>query len=261
MDSRGILDIHRFILTHPDMDHMDGIKDLFDYARPTNFWDTNNNKECDSFGYGSPYREEDWNFYKALRDNDPDHNPKRLALLSGARAMHYNMDENGDGGGDGLHILSPTQALVDACNECDEYNDLSFVILYRMSGFKILFTGDACAGAWEHIIDAHSSDVEDVDLLIAPHHGRKAGQDFSYLDTLNPKMTFFGNARSEHLAYSAWNNRDLEFVTNNQAGSMLVETDANDLDLYVTNENYARASNPDTFQSEDHWFLKTITST
>lgn len=33
--------IFRFILMHPDMDHMDGIKNLFDNFHPINFWDTN----------------------------------------------------------------------------------------------------------------------------------------------------------------------------------------------------------------------------
>ena len=32
--------IFRYIQTHPDMDHMDGIKDLFDSFEVVNFWDT-----------------------------------------------------------------------------------------------------------------------------------------------------------------------------------------------------------------------------
>lgn len=52
-------------------------------------------------------------------------------------------------------------------------------------------------------------------------------------------MTFFGNANSEHLAYSAWNNRGLKFVTNNQANCMVVDTKSPNLTLYVTYENYA----------------------
>ena len=41
--------VFRFILTHPDMDHMDGIKNLFDNFNVLNFWDTENSKvmgEC-----------------------------------------------------------------------------------------------------------------------------------------------------------------------------------------------------------------------
>src|SRR3972149_1858657 len=35
-------DIFRFILTHPDMDHMSGIKGLFEKKAVINFWDTDN---------------------------------------------------------------------------------------------------------------------------------------------------------------------------------------------------------------------------
>lgn len=34
--------VFRFILTHPDMDHMDGISSLFDNFSVLNFWDTQN---------------------------------------------------------------------------------------------------------------------------------------------------------------------------------------------------------------------------
>ena len=53
--------IHRYIQTHPDMDHMDGIKTLFEEFRPVNFWDTDNMKEIDNSSWtNSPFNEEDW---------------------------------------------------------------------------------------------------------------------------------------------------------------------------------------------------------
>ena len=45
MNDRGISSIFRYVQTHPDMDHMDGIEALFDEFSPTNFWDTGNTKE------------------------------------------------------------------------------------------------------------------------------------------------------------------------------------------------------------------------
>ena len=56
--------IFRFILTHPDMDHMDGIKALFESEyKPCNFWDTNNNKKLDASGDFGRYSVGDWKFY------------------------------------------------------------------------------------------------------------------------------------------------------------------------------------------------------
>ena len=68
LKKQSISSVFRFVLTHPDMDHMDGIKALFDEFPPTNFWDTNNQKELDSSSWsGSPYNQADWEFYKNLR--------------------------------------------------------------------------------------------------------------------------------------------------------------------------------------------------
>ena len=50
--------------------------------------------------------------------------------------------------------------------------------------------------------------MTNVDLLIEPHNGRESGRSYDFLDTLNPKVTVFGNVNSEHLAYGAWSSRN-----------------------------------------------------
>ena len=252
--------VFRFILTHPDMDHMDGIKDFFECFSPINFWDTDNNKEME-FPEGSPYNEEDWNFYKQIRDGKPESDPKRLTLFSGSEGKYWSQNDFGQSPGDALYVLAPTPELVQQANEAEDYNDASYVILYHGSGGKILLSGDSHDNTWEHILDNWENAVKDVDLLIAPHHGRKSGRSYDFLDTVNPKMTFFGNARSEHLAYSAWYSRDLEYITNNQANCMVVDCSGNNLTLYVTYETFARKYNPSTYYSStyDAWYLKEIT--
>ena len=88
MHEHNISDIFRYIQTHPDMDHMDGIEFLFEVFSPVNFWDTDNQKEIPNSSWlGSRYSKEDWEFYKRLRDTKPKHAPKGLALLSGARSL------------------------------------------------------------------------------------------------------------------------------------------------------------------------------
>lgn len=248
MKDRNIDNIFRFILTHPDMDHMDGIKDLFETIPVINFWDTDNEKEV-SFEEGSPYRQEDWDFYKNIRDGKVSE-PKRLALLDGSRAQYFNVDNNGNSGGDGLYILSPSQKLIDESIEQDDYNDSSYVVLYRSAGGKILFTGDCHNKSWEHILENYEDEVRDIDLLIAPHHGRRSDGNFDYLDVLNPKLTFFGNADSEHLAYEQWNRRGLPIITNNQANCMVVNSENGLMHLYVTNKIFAEKLNANTFYSE-----------
>ena len=56
------------------------------------------------FGDGSygGYSEDDWNFYKGLRDGKPESDPKRLTLYSGNQGQYYNKGETPDSSGDGL---------------------------------------------------------------------------------------------------------------------------------------------------------------
>ena len=260
---RGIKNVFRYIQTHPDMDHMDGIEAFFEEFQPLNFWDTDNKKEIeDSAWTHSPYNEKDWKFYKNLRDTKPAENPRRLALLNNAQGQYWNVGDDGSGGGDGLHVLAPTRELVESANEADQdYNDCSYVLLYRTGSNRIVFGGDSHDDTWKHILENHRDDVTDVDLLIAPHHGRDSGRSYEFLDVLRPTLTFFGNARSEHLAYSAWRNRGLSYVTNNQANCMVVDASQAPMVLYVTHENFARKVNPGSYYSETYraWRVCPIT--
>src|SRR5262245_58239388 len=55
----------RFILTHPDLDHMRGLKALYENIGFINFWDTNHTKTKPDFQ--SDADKDDWNFYQWLR--------------------------------------------------------------------------------------------------------------------------------------------------------------------------------------------------
>ena len=129
--------IFRFMLTHPDMDHMDGIKIFSRYFNPVNFWDTENIEEKD-FETGSPYDPDDWTFYRNLRDTKPTTDPKRLVIYAGGTGQFYNRGENDEPGGDGIRILAPTTELIANANKTGDYNDSSYVILYRTANKTII---------------------------------------------------------------------------------------------------------------------------
>jgi len=258
MQKMGINNIFRLAITHPDMDHMDGLADLFEYCVPTNYYDTKNKKKMENGWEGSPYREIDWSLYKKLRDNPTDTDPKCLRIYSGDDGTYRRRNWDGEPPGDAFFTLSPTPELIEAAIKSDDYNDASYVFMYWSPSGKILLAGDSHEKTWEHILSEHKYLVTDIDLLIAPHHGRKSGRTYEFLDVLNPKMTFFGNAPSKDLAYSAWRNRGLPYITNNMAGSMVVDCD-NDMGLYVTNEEYARDQNSFTFYKDGFgWYVQNI---
>lgn len=238
--------IFRYIQTHPDMDHMDGIKDLFESFEVVNFWDTANNKRIEKFDGTGKYREEDWKFYQSIRRSNQD--PKVLYLYPNSVGRYYNQKE--DGICDGLSILAPTEKLIDDANESEDYNDASYVILYRTENRRIVFAGDSAEKTWNYILENHAGDVTNVDVLIAPHHGRSSGGNDDYLDVLNPKLTLLGNAPSEYMDYSAWNNRNLLHFTNNQAGNVILKVDGNNtIDVFVSNQKFANTFKIHNFDS------------
>ena len=241
MNQHGYDSVFRFILTHPDMDHMGGVKDFFDELSPTNFWDTDNNEEKD-FEEGGPYNEDDWKFYKKLRDGNSEKDSKRLTNYAGDEGKYWSENEEGKKPGDALNILSPTKELVKEGNESDDNHVYSYVILYRAAGGDVLFCGDSHDKTWEYILKNHKDDVKDVKVLIAPHHGRDSKRSFDFLKTVNPTLTLIGNAPSKDLAYDQYRKYGIT-VTNNQANCVIIEVSEKPMKLYVTNKSYAEKFN------------------
>jgi competence protein ComEC len=229
----NISEIWRFIVTHPDMDHLDGVKDLFDSFSIFNTWAPPNKCEktfSDSSNGG--YNKEDWEFYLKIKD-------KKYTQTNTKEYLHD--DVNSFYKEDYITILSPTQKLIDAADECGDYNDASYVLLYtppKKNGgiWKILFAGDSHNASWEHILKHHRNKISNIDILIAPHHGRDSGRSYEFLDVLTPTITLFGNASAKHLAYDSYPETR---ITNNQAGYIIMDISENYIEFYVKNQEFA----------------------
>lgn len=240
LKSFNVKSVFRFILTHPDMDHLGGVEDFFNTFKPINFWDTNNNKEIESFE-NSSHKESDWDFYKNLRKGSKT-DPIRLQLTSGSKGKYYNQNENGECCGNGLFILAPTDELIEQANNCGDYNDCSYAILYRPpNGAKVIIAGDSHDKTWEHILDKWGDTVKNCDLLLAPHHGRDSKRSYDFLEVIKPKMTFFGIAKSNHMNYSAWSSRSLPVITNNQGNCLIAKFMENGTEIRCSYKKFADA--------------------
>lgn len=228
-----IADIFRFIITHPDMDHLDGIKDLYSEFRVSNSWVTANNKELDLKTFPNKYNPEDWKFYTSLRDGKYPSTTK-LAYTAGDSNLYFNEDN--------IKILCPSPALINQANaEGGDIHDLSYVILFTVpkkggGEWKIVFSGDSHDNSWDYIIKNYKEEVTNIDVLFAPHHGRDSKRNYDFLKTLTPSVTLFGNASSEHLAYSSYPKTR---ITNNQAGYVVLDVTADRLLIMVKNKAFA----------------------
>lgn len=226
--------IFRFIITHPDMDHLDGIRDLFDEFQITNTWDSNNNKSISDSSFNGKYNPEDWKFYTQLRDGSYT-KTKRLTYTYTADSPFWNSDD--------IKILAPSDKLIASANTPNgDIHDLSYVLLFtppKTNGgkWKILFGGDSDDATWEHILATNKEAVSNIDVLFAPHHGRDSGRNYEFLKTLNPRLTLFGNASSQHLAYDKYPQIR---ITNNQAGNVILDIQPEGLTVYVQNQEFAK---------------------
>lgn len=151
-----------------------------------------------------------------------------------------------------MYVLAPTPGLCADAKTSGECNDYSYVLLYRSNGGRIILSGDSHDNSWEHIIKNHKNDVQDVNILLAPHHGRDSDRSFEFLDVVKPKLALFGNAESEHLAYPEFSKRSIPVITNNQAGCVVVDTDDTAMKVYVTNAAFAEAVSGAKTYSEPH---------
>ncbi|MDN4029361.1 MULTISPECIES: ComEC/Rec2 family competence protein [Chryseobacterium] len=233
LKQKGIKNIFRFIISHPDMDHLDGIKDFFDEFNISNIWDTNNKKEISDKANSGGYNMEDWKFYKNVRDGKITPGT-RLTYYAGNSNLYYNEDY--------IEILSPTPSILNSCNEKGDWNDSSYVLLYtppKANGghWKILFAGDSEDLTWEHIVKNYTEKVRNVDILFAPHHGRDSGRNFDFLKSLTPTVTLLGNASSKHLAYSKY--PEIR-ITNNQAGYVILDITTEHIEIFVKNFEFAK---------------------
>jgi competence protein ComEC len=180
----------RFILTHPDLDHMRGLKALYENIGFDNFWDTDHTKTKPDFR--SDADKHDWNFYQWLRSADGPMKPRMYTR--GDAYYAFGKEQNGMPGGDNIEILSPTPELVGKCNTAEKSNDLSIVLRVHHVGQSVLLPGDAETPAWDEMVRFFGSRLKSS-FLKASHHGRDTGYHLEALKLIDPLMTFVSVGR------------------------------------------------------------------
>lgn len=260
-ESIGISHVFRFVLTHPELDHMDGFNAFVDKIGISNFWDSGSRRDKPDFS-GSPFNEKDWNRYEKVRDGK-ESGVSSVIRQAGDRFAYANKGEDGKPGGDGLYILAPDSELIKDSNMSDDINDGSYVILYRSWGGRILLPGDAHDKSWDYVLKHYEKDVANCSFLLAPHHGRDSQRSYEFLDRIKPKVTLLGCAPSQYIDYDQWRRRGLEYITSNQAGNVVLEIAENIIEVYVENETFAAAKGGDLSKrnSQGYIYLYTIKST
>lgn len=190
--------LFRFILTHPDMDHMSGLSEFSDSDNVTidHFWDTEHDKQMDSDWDNSPYNEEDWDRYQEFRQSTKD--PKCLRLYQKETAECCWVE-------DGITIMAPTKTLVELAKKTEEYNHLSYVLKCEYAGVKFLLGGDATKEAWDEINSAFNASDLKADIFLAPHHGSKKNVNEDVFNLIDPDYVIVSVAEGVDYDYDYYN--------------------------------------------------------
>lgn len=217
----------RFMSTHPDEDHIEGIEYLDEQMPIRNFYVVENSavksNESDSFKH-----------YRQLRDGS-----KAYYVEKGCKRKWMNLSDEIRTTA-GIQILWPNRsnkhfkaALQDAADGI-AFNNISLVARYAVNdGPSFMWIGDLETQFMEDI--AGDITLSETTVVFAPHHGRKSGKlPDKWLDKLKPKIIVIGEAESRHLHYYTGYNR----ITQARAGDITFVEDGAKLHCYVTNKNY-----------------------
>ncbi|TKD66454.1 hypothetical protein [Pseudalkalibacillus hwajinpoensis] len=220
--------IKRFISTHPDEDHICGITYLDERMGIGNFYCVKNEatKKDPS---------KDFIKYCELRDSE-----KAFHIQKDCSRKWMNISDD-DRGGSGINILWPDinnpdyKEVLSKVKNGDSPNNTSAIIKYGLeNGVTALWMGDLEKDFMEKIEDY--VDWPSIDILFAPHHGRKSGKiPKTILDKLKPKLIVIGEAASIHLDYYDGYNK----MTQNSTGDILFECVTNKVHVHVRNETYS----------------------
>jgi competence protein ComEC len=181
--------VFRFILTHPDADHMAGIRRvLLGELSVLNFWDIPHKRVRNEDDCRTEKAWHDWAVYDTFRRGgaiDGISWPKKINPFRNDEGEYWTADN--------IEILSPTPTLVAEADDSDEYNNASYVITVSHGNSRILLTGDVEEKAWNDMIEAGTPLRANV--LVASHHGRKSGFSKEAMEAIKPNVVIMSTAK------------------------------------------------------------------
>lgn len=175
--SNGISEIDYLFVTHPDIDHISGVKELLsDELKEVNVKHQ----------------------FVSVEDADSD-NPEFVHIISKGDRI-----ENGS---ITIDCLSPENKGVSVPtgegNKREEsLNDMSLVlkVMYEndKNHFTMLYTGDISSEVEQSLInDPQIKDkLKNIDYLSVPHHGSKYSSSEQFINTVNPKVSVISSGKN-----------------------------------------------------------------
>lgn len=205
-------DIEIMILTHAHSDHVSGLVEVL-----------------------KRYEVEQVLFSGKVEHSAPDYlawlniiETKSIPLKAIACCETYNLGDQL-----ALQILYPFEDY--SGQELEDLNSSSVVARLVYKGKEFLFTGDAPFEVEEELIEKKI--YFESDVLKIGHHGSKYSSNLDFLDLVNPKYAVIQSGEGNsfnHPHFKTINNlqkREIKIFRNDQCGTIIIETDGNDLEV------------------------------
>ena len=161
LKGKGIREIDIFIVTHADADHVEGAEEVLEEIRMREIHVTPGSLD----------------------------KPVMNDLLAEAKKQRVPVKEKMQGtvwqnGETSFHYLWPNDLEYEGNND-------SIVLFMRQGAFKALLTGDLEEHGEQQLLKLYGSELADMTVLKAGHHGSKTSSADAFVDLLNPRLTIF----------------------------------------------------------------------
>ena len=241
-------EIVRFISTHPDDDHIAGLKDLDDVLKILNFYCVQNEATKTD-------ETDDFKRYCELRDSEK----KAFYLVRGCNRKWMNQGDE-TRGCSGINVSWPdreNESFIDALKSAkagESPNNISPILKYSVeNGVSMMWMGDLETVFMKTINETLA--LPKAHILFAPHHGRDNGKvPQALLDKIAPEIIVIGEAPSEDLNYYSKYNT----ITQNSAGDITFECDGKKIHIFVSAKDYEVDFLDDEWQSGEDTYLGTL---
>jgi hypothetical protein len=218
----------RYISTHPDDDHIKGIIELDEAMGFRNFYCVKNTATRDD-------ATDAFEHYCSLRDDSE----KAYFVSRGCKRKWMNVGDHKYGRA-GINFQWPItenaeyKVALNVAADGGRANDISPVFTYsREGGARMMWMGDLETDFMERIKD-ELTDLPEVDILFAPHHGRDTPPT-GWMKQLKPQIVVLGEADEEYLdPYTGYTK-----MRQSRAGDLTFECVGGKTHIYASKSGYS----------------------